>query len=169
MGGGDRQGGARAGNFGDINNRGGQGGNGGPINGTAWQGGPRTIDGIMNSARDPNSGQQMSRADAEQTYNDLVRDLGRLRGQLGNDKDLAREYQQLMGEVQQIDPKQWGAHQQMQDVIEGQLRSAIDEVELLLRRKLAANDGSVRSVNPRNTPPGYSNAVAEYYKRLSKQ
>jgi hypothetical protein len=46
---------------------------------------------------------------------------------------------------------------------------AIDQMELLLRRKLGANDGSIRSVNPRNIPPGYAAAVAEYTKRLSKQ
>ena len=30
-------------------------------------------------------------------------------------------------------------------------------------------DGSVRSTSPRNIPPGYDSAVAEYTKRLSKQ
>lgn len=53
-------------------------------------------------------------------------------------------------------------------MINGQVLTAIDEVELMLRRKMNANDGSVRSSNPRNVPPGYADAVAEYNRRLSK-
>jgi hypothetical protein len=107
-------------------------------------------------------------AQAEQAYNDLMRDLSRLRGSTGNDKDLSREFQQLVKQAQQLDPKKWGDSARLSGVINGQILTAIDQVELLLRRKLDA-DGSVRSASPRNTPPGYANAVAEYYKRLSKQ
>ena len=52
---------------------------------------------------------------------------------------------------------------------------AIDHIGFMVKgleaycKKLEASDGSVRSVSPRNTPPGYADAVAEYYKRLSKQ
>ena len=98
-----------------------------------------------------------------------MRDLSRLRGSMADDKDLAREYQQLVKQAQQLDPKKWGNDALLSKVISGQILTAIDQVELLLRRKLDANDGSVRSANPRNTPPGYADAVAEYYKRLSKQ
>jgi hypothetical protein len=58
---------------------------------------------------------------------------------------------------------------QLGAVIGAQALSEIDEVELVLRRKLAAGDGSVRSTTPRNIPPGYADSVAEYTKRLSKQ
>jgi hypothetical protein len=39
----------------------------------------------------------------------------------------------------------------------------------MLRRKMDSTDGSVRSANPLQVPPGYDAAVAEYNKRLSKQ
>jgi hypothetical protein len=98
-----------------------------------------------------------------------MRELGRLRGSIGTDKDLAREYQQLVSQAQQLDPKRWATNGQLNEVINSQLANAIDEVELLLRRKLETSDGSVRTPNPKDAPPGYANAVAEYYKRLSKQ
>ena len=40
----------------------------------------------------------------------------------------------------------------------------IDISRLPLNKVEETADGSVRSANPRNTPPGYANAVAEYYK-----
>ena len=54
-------------------------------------------------------------------------------------------------------------------VVGAQVAAEVDELELMLRRKLQNAQTSARSVNPRNTPPGYADAVAEYYKRLSKQ
>ena len=65
--------------------------------------------------------------------------------------------------------KRWATNGQLSEVIGAQLANAIDEVELLLRRKLEATDGSVRSTRPVNAPPGYANSFAEYTKRLSKQ
>jgi hypothetical protein len=99
----------------------------------------------------------------------MMRDLGRLRGSVSDDKDLSREYQQLVKQAQQLDPKKWGSNLKLTDVINGQVLSAIDQVELLLRRKMDANDGSVRSSRPQNIPPGYANAFGDYTKRLSKQ
>ena len=98
-----------------------------------------------------------------------MRDIGRLRNDVSGDRDLAKEYQELARQAQQLDPKRWATNGQLDQVINGQVMPAIDQLELLLRRKLDANDGSVRSTSPRNTPPGYASAVAEYYKRLSKQ
>jgi hypothetical protein len=110
-----------------------------------------------------------SQAQSEAAYGELMRDLARLRSSVADDKDAARQYAELVRQAQQLDPKRGATNGQLADVINGQMANALDEVELVLRRKLDANDGSVRSASPRNTPPGYANAVAEYYKRLSKQ
>jgi hypothetical protein len=139
------------------------------VNGTAgaW-GDNRRIDGT--NLTDPQTAEgRPTPAQNEAAYNDLMRDLSRLRAGVTDDKDLSREYQQLLQQARQLDPKKWTGNAQLSDVINGQLLSAIDQVELMLRRKMDANDGSVRSANPRNAPPGYADAVAEYYKRLSKQ
>ncbi len=98
-----------------------------------------------------------------------MRDISRLRGSVADDKALSKEYQQLVQQAQQLDPKRWATNGQLNDIINGQLANAIDEVELLLRRKLDANDGSVRSATPAKPSPGYAEAYREYTKRLSKQ
>jgi hypothetical protein len=136
--------------------------------GPGTQGDNRQLEG--GTADNPQSSRDATTpAQAEQAYAELMRDLGRLRGSMADDKDLAREYQQLVRQAQQLDPKKWGSNPQLSQVINGQVLTAIDQVELLLRRKLDANDGSVRSSSPRHIPPGYADAVAEYNRRLSKQ
>jgi len=105
----------------------------------------------------------------EQAYSDLMRDIGRLRNAVIDDKDLNREYQDLVRRAQELDPRHMTNDPQLGAVIGAQALSEIDELELVLRKKLAAGDGSVRSTSPRNIPPGYDAAVAEYTKRLSKQ
>ncbi len=105
----------------------------------------------------------------EQAYSDLMRDIGRLRANVGDDKDLTREYQDLLKRAREMDPRHMNNDPQLGAVIGAQALSEIDELELVLRRKLAAADSSVRSTSPRNIPPGYAAAVAEYTKRLSKQ
>jgi len=105
----------------------------------------------------------------EAAYNDLMRDIGRLRNSVTDDKDLAREFQDLMRRAQQLDPRHMNNDPQLSEVIGAQALGEIDEVELLLRRKLAEGDGSVRSTSPRNIPPGYADSIAEYNKRLSQQ
>jgi hypothetical protein len=107
----------------------------------------------------------------DQAYGDLMRDIGRLRAQVdaGNDKDLAREYQDLVRKAQQMDPRHMTNDAQLGAIVGAQAMNQVDELELVLRKKLAASDGSIRSTNPRVIPPGYADQVAEYTKRLSKQ
>jgi hypothetical protein len=74
-----------------------------------------------------------------------------------------------MRQMQELDPKSFGSNPQLSEVIGNQVLSAIDEIELQIRRKQEANDGSVRSASPDKIPPGYADAVAEYRRRLSRQ
>ena len=140
----------------------------GALVGPGWQGDGRRSDQPI--AGDlPNGQVPPGPAQAEALYGDLMRDLGRLRGSVADDKDAARQYQELVRQAQQLDPKRWATNGQLSEVIGGQLTNALDQVELLIRRKMDANDGSVRSTNPRNTPPGYADAYSKYTKSLSKQ
>ena len=45
----------------------------------------------------------------------------------------------------------------------------IEQIELQLRRLLDDQAGGVRSGSAEPVPPGYSDAVAEYFRRLSKE
>jgi hypothetical protein len=125
--------------------------------------------GGWNYGGDARMGELPPNVTPEQAYGDLMRDIGRLRAQVGDDKDLNREYQDLVRRAQQLDPRHMTNDPQLGSVIGAQAMNQLDEIELVLRKKLAAADGSVRSTSPRNTPPGYADQVAEYYKRLSKQ
>ena len=66
----------------------------------------------------------------EAAYNDLMRDIGRLRNSVTDDKDLAREFQDLMRRAQQLDPRHMNNDPQLSEVIGAQAFSEIDEVEL---------------------------------------
>lgn len=153
-------------------NGGGSGVNDGPRNGViggplggAWDGNgawnASNFGGVWDGTPPP--------ANPQAAYNDLIRDIARLRSSAIDDKDLSREFQDLMRRAQELDPQHWNNNPQLGAVIGQQVLSEVDQVELVLRRKLAATDGSVRSASPGNTPPGYANAVAEYNKRLSRQ
>jgi hypothetical protein len=128
----------------------------------------RTLDGVGHV--NPQSGSAIpTPAQAQVDYDNLIRDLGRLRPNIGNDRDAARQYQQLVERARQLDPSRWATAPQLAEVINNQVLSEIDELELMLRRKAQANDGSVRGASPRDIPPGYSDAIAEYNRKLSKQ
>ncbi len=142
--------------------------NSGPRGGYAGGYGDQPFD-ATNFGGDPRMGTLPPNVTPEAAYNDMMRDIGRLRNAIGDDKDLAREFQDLMRRAQELDPRHMNNEGQLGEVIGAQALSEIDQVELVLRRKLAQSDGSVRSTSPRNTPPGYADSVAEYYKRLSKQ
>jgi hypothetical protein len=141
---------------------------GGALVGPGWQGDNRRIDQPI-AGNLPTGQVPPGPAQAEAVYGDLMRDLARLRGSVADDKDAARQYQELVRQAQQLDPKRWATNGQLSEVIGAQLTNALDEVELMIRRKMDASDGSVRSTNPRNTPPGYADAYSKYTKSLSKQ
>jgi hypothetical protein len=42
-------------------------------------------------------------------------------------------------------------------------------IELALRKAADGAGGNPRTETPQQVPPGYANAVAEYFRRLSKQ
>ena len=54
--------------------------------------------------------------------------------------------------------------------IEGQMLAGVEQIELQLRRMLDEQEGgNVRSGATDRVPPGYADAVAEYFRRLSKE
>jgi hypothetical protein len=168
---GGQQGGQQSASGGSMSQGGGYGtnaGNRGGAYGGAWDG----RNGPWNNGPDSGAAWDGKNVDPQQAYNDVMRDIGRLRAMAGpaaDDKDIARQLQDLQKRAQDLDPKHWTNQGQLDSVVGAQVLSEVDQLELVLRRKLQATDGSVRSANPRNTPPGYADAVAEYYKRLSKQ
>jgi len=55
------------------------------------------------------------------------------------------------------------------DKVFTQAMTGIEQIEVQLRRKVEEqNGGSIRSATPQPAPPGYADAVADYFRRLSK-
>lgn len=82
-----------------------------------------------------------------------------------NNPDFATDYLNLMHAMN-------GAYQdkgELEGRINREVLPNIERLELELRRKLDQKNGDeVRSAGTETIPPGYSNAVADYFRKLSK-
>jgi hypothetical protein len=98
-----------------------------------------------------------------------LRDLDQLRQAIRGDPEMAREVQDLIGEMQRLDPSRFPGNPALVERLFAQELASIDRLELQLRRQLDdKQSGQVRSGDSRPVPAGYEESVAEYYRRLSK-
>jgi hypothetical protein len=138
-----------------------QGGGGSPQGGGGYVGGNGLQEGVMP--------QVAAQAQAQGVYNQILRQLGQLRNDMAGDPQLTREYRDLVDRTQGLDPGKWATQDaELAQRIASQALTELDQIELLLRRKAQATDGSVRSATPGTVAPGYSNAWGDYTKKLSK-
>ncbi len=99
----------------------------------------------------------------EQVFRESLRDLVRLRQSLSDIPEAAGDVEEIIGQMQRFDP-------QRVDEIASRILPALETMELRLRRKLdEEHGGQVRSGAPDPIPPGYGDAVAEYFRRLSSR
>ncbi len=169
-----RQGGGQQGQ------RGGQGRSGAPE--TVWQGGSqfgqrggsssRADYGAMNDGTrryNESDGPRTSQRQLEQTYDDAVRQLRQLREGAG-DMETKSELERLIGEMQRLDPKRFPGNPTLLGRIESEILPQLERMELRLRRSLdsSQSEGQARTGASAKTPAGYSEAVAEYFRRLSR-
>ena len=90
-------------------------------------------------------------------------DLSRLGRSLGDHPELAREVQGLVERFRGGDPRLLGN-------LNEQLLAGIEQVELELRRMVdEKQSGKVRGATGEAVPPAYADAVAEYFRRLSRE
>jgi hypothetical protein len=107
-------------------------------------------------------------ADPERTFQQSMGNLNQLRQDVGSDPETARELQQLIQEMQRLDPKRFPGNPALLEQLHNQVLEDVNNLELQLRRKLDGDSGDIRSSDPMNVPPGYEDAVADYFRRLSK-
>jgi len=170
--------------------QGGQGGRGGnqgfqvgPGNtGQANQGGPvgpggagdrnntgtwiDTGDNARNGPRAP--AQATPAGDPEQAIQQGLKELNQLRQQLPNDPEVQRQVQELITAMEHLDLKRFPGNPSMVEELHQRLLSGVTTLELQVRQNLDAKKPSqIRSTDPTTAPPGYKDAVAEYFRRLS--
>lgn len=82
---------------------------------------------------------------------------------------MSRGVQGLLRDMQGVDPARFAGDRDLLERIQGQLLPGVEELELQLRRKLEEKQGEgARSGSNEKTPEGYGEAVAEYFRRLSR-
>ncbi len=107
--------------------------------------------------------------DPEQNFRQSLGDLGRLRRAVGDDPQSRRQVDELIRAMQRLDPRRFPGNPAMVDELYGRVLSDVDRLELQLRRETQESQpAEIRSERPLDVPPGYQEAVAEYYRRLSQ-
>jgi hypothetical protein len=105
----------------------------------------------------------------QRAYDESLRDLNQLRQAVREDPDTAKQVQELIQEMERLDPSRFPGNPALVEQMHSQLLADVDKLELQLRRQLDDKDtGEVRSGDTKSVPQGYEESVAEYYRRLSK-
>ena len=103
----------------------------------------------------------------DRIYNESLRDLNQLRDFIRANPDFNGDYQDLVRALSQ--PFAGGSEAELAGRISREVLPEVERFELQLRRKLDEKTGDqVRSAGTETVPPGYSDAVAEYFRKLSK-
>jgi hypothetical protein len=103
----------------------------------------------------------------DQVYRESLRDLNQLRDFIRQNPDFAGDYQQLLRAMGQ--PFGGGSDAELSNRISHEVLPEVERLELEMRRKLdEKTSDQVRSAGTETVPPGYSDAVAEYFRKLSK-
>jgi hypothetical protein len=163
VGGGDR----RAGNSGDIGNDNPRGGGGGIVTYNVNTGNNK----FDQTARRANAPDNIpAPADTERTIHQGLQELNQLRQSAKNDPAALREIQDLVKEMQQLDPSRFPGNPAMVEQLHTQVLNDVDKLELQLRRNSDDQQpGQVRTSKTPTVPTSYQDAVAEYYRRLGKE
>jgi FtsZ-binding cell division protein ZapB len=108
-------------------------------------------------------------ADSAPIYAEGMRDLDRLRRSVGDDPEARRQVDELIRSMQRLDPKRFPGNPAMIDELYARVVSGVDKLELQLRHVPDEGEpAEVRSDNTSPMPSGYQAAVAEYFRRLSR-
>ncbi len=98
-----------------------------------------------------------------------MQSLQQLQQQYRGDPNAQRDINNTIRDLRQFDPSALNNDPLLNERIAAALAN-IEQAEMELRRKVeqAGGDGSIRSPGSEPTPQGYSSAVAEYFRKLSK-
>jgi hypothetical protein len=152
----------RAGASGEVRFGGGAG-----ADGTAWNN-INTGNNRYNHPSQPSTASDPSAnpADTERSYQQEMRELGHLRQMTQGDPETQKEVADLTLQMQHLDPSRFPGNPAMVEQMHREVLSSVERLELELER--AGGATQARTGKPYAIPDGYRDAVADYYKRLSK-
>jgi hypothetical protein len=106
--------------------------------------------------------------DPERVFQQSLSELDKLRQSVENDPETLRDVQELIREMQRLDPSRFPGNPALFEQLHTQVLSDVEKLELQLRRQQDdRQSGQIRSGDPQPMPSGYQDAVAEYFRRLS--
>jgi hypothetical protein len=106
--------------------------------------------------------------DPQQLIQQGVSELNQLRRQTPGDPEMQRQIQELITAMEHLDPRRFPGNPAMVEELHQRLLSGVDTLELRLRRDVDdKKPGQIRGTDPTTVPPGYKDAVADYFRRLS--
>jgi len=88
---------------------------------------------------------------------------------LENNPQIGKDLRDAIHEMYRLDPRLSPGNPELMRLIESQMLTGVEQIELQLRRQLDDQGGAVRSGSAEPVPQGYADAVAEYFRRLSKE
>ncbi len=90
--------------------------------------------------------------------------------ELENNPQIGKDLRDTVRDMYRLDPRMVPGNSELMNRIESQMLTGVEQIELQLRRQLDEQQGgSVRSGSAEPVPQGYADAVAEYFRRLSKE
>jgi hypothetical protein len=102
----------------------------------------------------------------EQAYRESFRDLNQLREFIRQNPDMAGDYSNLS---RALNPSFVSNDAELSNRLSHEVLPELERLELDLRRKLDdKNSDQVRSAGSETVAPGYSDAVADYFRKLSQ-
>jgi hypothetical protein len=122
------------------------------------------------SSRNPNAPQiGPNPADTQRFIQQGMNELTQLRQDAKGDAAAQKEINDLEKEMQNLDPSRFPGNPAMVEELHAKVLNDVDKLELQLRRDPnAPQAGQAHTAAPPAVPPGYEDAVAEYYRRLGK-
>lgn len=141
---------------------------GGPNVGPVY-GGTNTGHNVYNYGQLPSPPNGYANRVPNSAYRNSLAELNQLRQTLKDDPESLRAVQELIREMQQLDPIRFPGNRAMVEELYNRVQGDVDKLELRLHRASDAKQfGQVRNAESQPVPPGYEDAVADYFRRLSK-
>jgi hypothetical protein len=108
-------------------------------------------------------------ADTQRFIQQGMSELTQLRQDAKGDPAAQKQINDLAKELQNLDPSRFPGNPAMVEELHARVLNDVDKLELQLRRDPnAPQAGQARTAASPAVPPGYEDAVAEYYRRLGK-